>query len=82
MMQTSTQEQQQLSLTEVQHLLKRQDYEMLSRSGYIHATRDAQEWHVCLVADLASMPPSRLLACRDRALKLRIEQRLALAPYV
>ncbi len=81
MMQMSTQEQQQLSLTEVQHLLKRQGYEILSRSGHIHATRDAQEWHLCLLADLASMPPARLLACLDEALKLRIEQSLPLSPH-
>ncbi len=82
MMQTSTQEQQHLSLTEVQHLLKLQGYEMLSRSGHIHATRDAQEWHVCLRADLSSMPPSRLLVCLDEALKLRVEQGLALSPHL
>lgn len=81
MMQTSTQEQRQLSLTDVQHLLKRQGYEMLSRSGHIHAMRDAQEWHICLIGDLASMPPSRLLACLDEALKLRVEQSVALSPH-
>jgi len=80
-MQTSAQEQQQLSLTDVRHLLKRQGYEMLSRFGHIHATRDAQEWHVCLVADLASMPPARLLACLNEALTLRVEQSLALFPH-
>lgn len=79
MMQTSVQEQQQLSLTDVQHLLKRQGDEMLSRSGHIHAMRDAWEWHLCLVADLASMSPSRLLACLDEALKLRVEQSVALS---
>ena len=71
-MQTSTQEQQ-LSITDVQYLLKSQGYEMLSRFGHIHATRDAQEWHICLVADLASMSPARLLSCLDEALALRIE---------
>jgi hypothetical protein len=81
-MQTSAQEQQQLSVTDVQHLLERQGYEMLYRFGYIHATRDAQEWHVCLVADLTSMPSSRLLACLDEALMLHIEQSIALSPHV
>ncbi len=73
MMQTSAQ-QQQLSITDVQHLLERQEFEMLYRFGHIHATRDAQEWHVCLVSDLASMLPARLFACLDEALKLRVEQ--------
>lgn len=78
-MQTSAQEQQQLSVTDAQHLLERQGYEMLYRFGHIHATRDAQEWHVCLVADLASMPPARFLTCLDKALTLRVEQSIALS---
>ena len=81
MMQTSAQEQQQLSLTDAQHLLERQGYEMLYRFGHIHATRDAQEWHICLVADLTSIPPSRFLTCLDEALKLRVEQSIAFSPY-
>ncbi len=77
MMQTSAQEQQQLSVTDAQHLLERQGYEMLCRFGHVHASRDAQEWHVCLVANLASIPPARFLACLDEALKLRVEQSIA-----
>jgi len=79
-MQTSVPEQQQLSLTDAQYLLERQGYEMLYRFGHVHASRDAQEWHVCLVSDLASMPPARLLAHLNEALKLRIEQSIALSP--
>ena len=79
-MQTNAQEQQQLCVTDVQYLLKRQGSEVLSRSGHVYATRDAQEWHVCLAADLASMPPSRLLVCLDEALTLRVEQSVALSP--
>jgi hypothetical protein len=78
MTQTSAQEQQ-LSITDAQHLLERLGYEMLYRFGHIHATRDAQEWHVCLVSDLASMLPARLFACLDEALKLRVEQSIALS---
>ena len=81
MMQTSAQEQQQLSVTDARHLLERQGYEMLYRFGHIHATRDAQEWHVCLIADLTSIPPERLLAYLDEALKLRVEQSIALSPH-
>ena len=80
MMQTSAQEQQQLSVTDAQHLLERQGYEMLCRFGHVHASRDAQEWHVCLVTDLASMPPARYLACLDEAHKLHVEQSIALSP--
>jgi hypothetical protein len=65
---------------DAQHLLERQGCEILCRFGHIHATRDVQEWHVCLVADLASMPPSHLLARLDKALKLRVEQSIALSP--
>src|SRR5712691_13188998 len=79
MTQASAQEQQ-LSITDAQHLLERQGYEMLNRFGHVHASRDAQEWHVCLVSDLASMPPARLLAHLNEALKLRIEQSIALSP--
>lgn len=42
-MQTSAQEQQQLCVTDVQYLLKCQGSEVLSRSGHVYATRDAQE---------------------------------------
>ena len=76
---TSTQEQQ-LSITDAQHLLERQGYEMLDRFGHVHASRNAQEWHLCLLTDLASMPPARLLACLDEALTLRVEQSLVLSP--
>src|SRR5260370_8962881 len=82
MMQTSAQKQQQLSVTDAQRLLERQGYEMLCRFGHVHATRDAQEWHLCLVADLASMPPARLFICLDEALKLRVEQSIVLSPHI
>lgn len=72
-MQTSIQEQQQLSITDAQHLLKNRGYEMLARFGHIHATTGAQEWHICLVADLASMSPTCLLSRLDEALVLRVE---------
>jgi hypothetical protein len=61
-------------------LLRERGYGMLCRFGHIHATREAQEWHVCILADLVSMPPSRLLACPDEALALRVEQSIALSP--
>jgi hypothetical protein len=79
-MQTSAQEQQQLSVTDAQHLLERQSYEMLCRFGRVHASSDAQEWHVCLVTDLASIPPARFLARIDEVLKLHVERSTALSP--
>ena len=62
-------------------LLRECGYDLVERFGHVHATRDAREWHVCLVADLASMPPARLLACLDEALTLRVEQSIALSPH-
>lgn len=53
---------------------------MLCRFGHIPATREDQEWHVCNLADLVSMPPSHLLACPDEALALRVEQSIAWSP--
>ena len=61
-------------------LLLERRYGMLCRFGHILATREAQEWHVCILANLVSMPPSRLLACPDEALALRVEQSIALSP--
>jgi len=75
---TSAQEQQ-LSFTDAQHLLARQGYEMLDRFGHVHASRNAQEWHLCLITELASMPPTRLLARLDEALTLRVEHSIALS---
>jgi hypothetical protein len=71
-----------LDLATARILLGEYGYDLVERFGHIHATRDAQEWHVCLIADLSSMPPSRLLACLDEALMLRVEQSLALSPQV
>ena len=48
--------------------------------GHVHASRNAQEWHLCLITDLASPPPAGLLACLDAALTLRVEQSLVLSP--
>jgi hypothetical protein len=48
-------------------LLQEYDYDLVERCGHVHATREAQEWRVCQIADLASMPPVRLLVCLDAA---------------
>ena len=71
-----------LDLATARNLLRECGYDLVERFGHVHATRDAQEWHLCLLADLASMPPARLLTCLDGALKLRVEQSIALSPHV
>ncbi len=69
-----------MDLAMTSKLFRERGYGMLCRFGHVHATREAQEWHVCMLADLFSMPPSRLLACLDEALALRVEQSMALFP--
>lgn len=71
-----------LDLATACNLLQECGYDLVERFGHVHATRDAQEWHLCLLADLASMPSACLLACLDEALKLRVEQSIALSPHV
>ena len=71
-----------LDLAIARNLLGECGYDLVERFGHVHAARDAQEWHLCLLADLASMPPARLLTCLDEALKLRVEQSIALSPHV
>jgi hypothetical protein len=50
-------------------LLQQQGFGLSERFEHIHATRDNQEWHVCLVRELASMHPSHFLLCLDEAIK-------------
>ena len=69
-----------LDLATASRLFRARGYDIVCRFGHAHATRDGQEWHLCLEADLASMPPVRLLACLEEALALRVEPRLALSP--
>ena len=71
-----------LDLATARNLLGEHGYDLVERFGHVHTTRDAQEWHLCLLADLASMPPARLLTCLDEALTLRVEQSIALSPHV
>jgi hypothetical protein len=62
-------------------LLREYGYDLVERFGHVHATRDAREWHLCLVADLVSMPPAHLLACLDEALTLRVEPSIVLSSH-
>lgn len=45
-----------LGLAAVGELLRERGYGLSCRFGHVHATRWSQEWHICLVADLAAMP--------------------------
>lgn len=71
-----------LVLAGVGDLLQARGYELVDRFGHVHARRNAQELHVCLVADLASMSPSRFLACLDEAIEQSVEHVLALALHM
>lgn len=54
-------------------LLRERGYGMSCRFGHVHATTDAQELHICLLADLAAMSPSRFLACLDEAIQQSLQ---------
>jgi hypothetical protein len=58
-----------LDIAAARELLQQQGFGLTERFEHIHATRDHQEWHICLVAELASMYPSRFLTCLAEAIK-------------
>jgi hypothetical protein len=62
-----------LDLAAVAELLRERGYELVCRFGHVHAAADAQEWHVCLIGDLATMRPPLVLACLEEAIKYRIQ---------
>ena len=59
-------------------LLRQHGYTLICRFDHLHASKGTQELHLCLVADLASMCPSHLLACLDEAIKHSLEYTLPL----
>lgn len=71
-----------LDLAGVGDLLHARGYELVDRFGHVHARRNAQELHVCLVADLASMSPSCFLACLDEAIEQSVEHVLSLSLHL
>ena len=71
-MPTIMDEQKELDVAAVRELLQQQGYGMVCRFGHMHATAGTWEWHVCLVADLASMTQARFLVCLDEAIKQSI----------
>jgi hypothetical protein len=62
-----------LDLATAHGLLQEHGYELVDRFGHVHASRNAREWHVCLIADLMSLPPSRFLACLEEAIEQSVE---------
>jgi len=58
-----------LDISAARELLQEQGFGLTERFEHVHATRDNQEWHICLVRELASMHPSRFLACLAEAIK-------------
>ena len=58
-------------------LLREQGYGMSRRFEHVHATTGAQELHICLLADLAAMSPSRFLACLDEAIQQSLQYALS-----
>ena len=68
-----------LDLVTASDLLRGQGHELVCRFGHVHATMGTQEWHLCQIADLASMDTSRFLACLDEAIKQSVEHVLSLS---
>ncbi len=60
-------QQPQMTREMVRDVLRERGYEMVSRFEHVHATKDDGEWHICLIADIAALSPSQLLAYLDDA---------------
>jgi hypothetical protein len=58
-----------LDVSAARDLLQARGFGLAERFEHVHAVKAGEEWHVCLVAELASMHPSRFLACLDEAIK-------------
>ena len=58
-----------LDISAARELLLEQGFGLTERFEHVHAVKAGEEWHVCLVAELALMHPSRFLACLDEAIK-------------
>jgi hypothetical protein len=69
----------QLDLAMVSDLLRMRGYELVDRFGHVHARSNAQELHICLIADLPLMSPSHFLACLDEAIEQSVEHVLSLS---
>ncbi|HEU5381448.1 MAG TPA: hypothetical protein VFV38_39000 [Ktedonobacteraceae bacterium] len=60
-------------LTEAQarSLLEERGYHLVKRVQHLHASRGGQEWHVCLVSELASLTPEQFLQRFEEARRAR-----------
>jgi hypothetical protein len=61
-------QQPQMTMDMVRDVLRERGYTMVSRFEHVHATKDGDEWHLCLMADSAALSPAQLLALLDDAL--------------
>jgi hypothetical protein len=57
-----------LSLESARALLEQSGYGIEYRFGHVHATKQGQELHICLIADLATMEQARFFASLKEAL--------------
>jgi hypothetical protein len=62
-----------LDVSTTRDLLRERGYELVERFGHVHAAKGTQEWHVCLMQDLASMLPGHVLACLEEAIKQSVQ---------
>jgi hypothetical protein len=62
-----------LDASTTRDLLRERGYELVCRFGHVHAAADAQEWHICLVGDLASMLPGHFLVCLEESIKQSLQ---------
>lgn len=71
-------EQDGLDLLSVESLLVEQGYRLMCRFGHVHAATDGEELHLCLIADLALMSPSRFLERLNEASRQSLRHVLSL----
>ena len=57
-----------MTIVIIRDLLQARGYEIVHRYGHLHATKDGNEWHLCLMADSAALSPAQVLAHLDDAL--------------
>lgn len=63
-----------LDLATAGELLREDGYELVCRFGHVHAAvADVQEWHICLIGDLASMLPGHFLARLEESIQQSVQ---------
>jgi hypothetical protein len=61
-------QQPQMTMGMVRDVLQERGYAMVSRFEHVHATKAGDEWHLCLMADIAALSPAQFLAALEDAL--------------